>query len=169
MPIQPASAMADRLQQEYDRLRMRHETRAEFLHTQDIHEQLDYYEKRKQRNQLDRYRRAVWSATREVNSSPLEPFIFNGVNYLRLNSTFIIHSDNHDMINTFTNNLSADDLSRGEATIHARYMHNYTNPECMAHSHWTLIASFADGDVFHIRCAACGIGGDVPINSRANI
>lgn len=163
MPIQPASAMADRLQQEYDRLRMRHEYNAEFLHTKDMHNDLDYYERRKQAGQAARYQRAIWRVN-NISSPNLDTCIYNGIEYVRLNRTFIIESSNQEMIDIFSTELSVSDLSRGEAIIHNRYRHSENFFECRGHSHWIITRGNSLNTLFNLRCAACLVDGNVATN-----
>lgn len=163
MPRTSSASYTETIRQEYERMLRRQEARAEFLHTQDMHNDLDYYERRKQAGQAARYQRAIWRVN-NISSPNLDTCIYNGIEYVRLNRTFIIESSNQEMIDIFSTELSVSDLSRGEAIIHNRYRHSENFFECRGHSHWIITRGNSLNTLFNLRCAACLVDGNVATN-----
>lgn len=182
------SPAVDRMQEEYERLRRRQEMRAEFLHAQQTHEELAEYEKRKQRAQADRYKRAIWRMNNPI-SRGIFTEIFNaqsvpsrvmrnthGGEYGRINETFVVELDNQDMVSYMENYINTsgyDRLERQSSYIRGQYVHDTSNTGrnvdmCRSYSYWSIhsirrdIATFM-GDPVRLICLGCGIDGGLSI------
>jgi hypothetical protein len=164
---------------------------AEFMHTKDMHAELEHYEARLKRMQLDRYKRAIWQAT-HTNDSPIFMATidisftttrerYNGGNaltsagtYGRINDTFVVHLENQPMIDELRNHIASngyDRLSRISQEIRRNYVHDTRNSIrnenlCESHSYWAVDryteVSFVY-DRLQLVCLGCGVSGGLSI------
>lgn len=168
MPRTSTTSMAETLQREYGRFLREQTLRAEFLHTQSIHDQLARYEQNKQRNQIDRYQRAVRRITEQPiddiftdrfyvaavprtervirNLDALAPRFVGAGEYGRINNTFIISVTNQEMIDMVTDHIRTrgyEVLDQQANMIRLNYVHDTTNSErlvnlCESNSYWSI-------------------------------
>jgi hypothetical protein len=171
-----------------ERARRRQE---EFMHSKDMHEELERYEARLKRMQLDRYKRAIWQATHTDNSSIFMDTInisfttqrerYNGGNHLtsagtygRINDTFVVHLENQAMIDEVRSHISSngyDRLSRISQEVRANYVHDTRNSIrnenlCESYSYWAVDRYNEPPFIYdrlQLVCLGCGVSGGFSI------
>lgn len=188
-----AEYMRQHIGRETDRLRERLALeRVEFMHTKDMHENLEHYEMRKQRGQIDRYQRAIWRM-QNPNTLPIftDTFIstfstrrehhLGGSNgyteigtYGRINNTFIVHVSNTAMVEEITrhiNNYGHDRLDRAARGVRENYVHDTRNTNrdinwCNSYNYWAVDSYNSEiftYDRLRLVCLGCGVTGGLNI------
>lgn len=166
--------------------------RIEFMHSKEMHDDLEHYEMRKQRGQVDRYQRAIWRM-QNPNTHPIftETFIstfstrrehhLGGSDgyteigtYGRINDTFVVHVNNTAMVNEVTNhinNYGHDRLDRQARNVRGMYVHDTSNINrdvswCDSYNYWAVdrhnSARFVY-DRLQLVCLGCGVTGGLSI------
>lgn len=163
----------------------------EFMHRKEMHGDLESYETRKKRMQLDRYKRAIWQATHTGDS----PIYMDTINisftttreryhggqtstsagtYGRINDTFVVHLENQPMIEELRNHISSngyDRLTRISQEVRANYVHDTRNSTrnenlCESYSYWAVDGYNEQSfmyDRLQIVCLGCGVSGGFSI------